>query len=83
MGYVERSILNVVGFYYFFISMSQRQYLLITMAIFTLVGIVHALRLLYHWAFIIGLTFMPMWVSWVGLAVCIFLVASASRLLKK
>jgi hypothetical protein len=63
--------------------MSQRHYLSVTFVIFTLVGVMHALRLFYGWPVVFGGTVIPLWASWVGVAVAFLLAVSAKKLLKK
>jgi hypothetical protein len=51
--------------------MSQKLYLIISGAIFLLVGIFHLLRLVYHWPIVVGTTSMPYLLSYVGFPVSI------------
>jgi hypothetical protein len=46
--------------------MSQKVYLIISGAIFFLVGIFHLLRLVYHWPIIVGTMMVPHALSYVG-----------------
>lgn len=49
--------------------MSQKTFTLTAGAIFSLVTLLHALRLLLGWEAVIGGWQVPLWVSWVGIAV--------------
>jgi hypothetical protein len=53
--------------------MTPRLYSLITAALFSLITLLHALRLLLGWQVTIGDTVVPLWVSWIGLAISGFL----------
>jgi len=53
--------------------MTPRLYSLITAALFSLITLLHALRLLRGWQVTIGDTVVPLWVSWIGLAISGFL----------
>jgi hypothetical protein len=46
--------------------MSQKLYLIISGAIFFLVGIFHLLRLVYHWPIVVGTRIVPYALSYVG-----------------
>ena len=49
--------------------MSRKSYLLITAIVFSIVGVVHLLRIVRGWEIAIGGWTVPMWVSWLGLIV--------------
>jgi hypothetical protein len=49
--------------------MSQKLYLIVSGAIFLLVGIFHLLRLLYHWPIVVGPRTIPYALSYVGFPV--------------
>ena len=42
---------------------------MLTSAIFALVALVHALRIVMGWPILIGAWSAPMWLSWIGLVV--------------
>ena len=46
--------------------MSQKLYLIISGAIFFLVGTFHLLRLVYHWPIVVGTRIVPYSLSYVG-----------------
>ena len=46
--------------------MSQKLYLIISGAIFFLVGTFHLLRLVYHWPIVVGTRMVPYSLSYVG-----------------
>ena len=62
--------------------MTLRTYLIVTAMVFTLVFLVHALRLVYGWPAMIGGWSVPAWVSWLGLLVSGFLAYQGVRLRK-
>ncbi len=49
--------------------MSEKNYLLISATIFTLVALLHFVRLFTHWSFQIGAVTVPLWGSWLGLLI--------------
>jgi hypothetical protein len=85
MGYANSIILKLRRIYYFylFFRMAPRQYFTITLAVFVLVALLHALRILYGWDIVIGGWLLPIWGSWVALVVAIILVTATMKLLKK
>ena len=48
-------------------------------AVFSLVALLHLLRLIFRWEAVIGGWTVPMWVSWVGIALAGALAYAASR----
>jgi len=60
--------------------MSQKTFTLTAGVIFALVAVLHLLRLLFRWQAVIGGWHVPLWVSWVGVAVAGFFAATAFRL---
>jgi len=60
--------------------MSHRSYLLVSAIIFTVVFLVHVLRLFYGWGAVLGGWTVPTWVSWLGAAVAGFLAYQGFRL---
>ncbi len=63
--------------------MSEKNYLLISAAIFTLVALLHFVRLFTHWSFQIGAVTVPLWGSWLGLLIGATLSIWAFRLLSQ
>lgn len=63
--------------------MPQKIYLVVSGLIFDLVFLLHLLRIIFGWHADIGEFEVPMWISWVSLAVAGYLALSAYRLLKK
>ncbi len=57
--------------------MTQKNFNTIAGTIFLIVSVVHVLRLLLGWDFIIGSWHTPLWVSWAGLAIAGFLAYAA------
>jgi hypothetical protein len=49
--------------------MSRKVYCLATATVFSVVGLVHLLRIILGWEAAIGGWTVPMWVSWLGLIV--------------
>jgi len=62
--------------------MSQRSFLLVSAIVFTLVFLLHVLRLVYGWSAMIGGWTVPIWVSWIGVVVSGFLALEGFRLRK-
>jgi hypothetical protein len=63
--------------------MPQKIYVVVSGLIFDLVFLLHLLRIIVGWRAEIGEFEVPMWISWVSLAVAGYLALSAYRLLKK
>lgn len=63
--------------------MSEKNYILISAAIFTLVALLHFVRLFTHWSFQIGAVTVPLWGSWLGLLIGATLSIWAFRLLSQ
>jgi hypothetical protein len=57
--------------------MTQRAFNLAAGTLFLIVTLLHALRLFFGWHAAIGGWIVPMWVSWVGVAVAGFLAYTA------
>ena len=51
--------------------------------VFLVVGVMHALRLLYGWEVQMGSLVMPMWASWAGVIVAFYLAYQGFQLFKK
>lgn len=51
----------------------QKTYFTVTAVIFLLIAILHALRLVYGWGAVIGSWAVPMWFSWFGIIITLFL----------
>jgi hypothetical protein len=49
--------------------MSRRAYLLITAIIFSLIALLHLVRIIFGWSATLGSWNVPMWLSWVALIV--------------
>ena len=62
------------------VEMTQRTFSLITAVLFFLIAILHALRLLHAWQVTIGDVVVPLWVSWIGLAIAVYLGSQGFRL---
>ena len=59
--------------------MTQRAFNTAAGSIFLIVALLHALRLFFGWHASIGGWIVPMWVSWVGVALAGFLAFAAFR----
>jgi hypothetical protein len=53
--------------------MTPRIVCLIAAAVFSLIALGHALRLLFGWHVTVEGVVVPMWISWIGLAVATYL----------
>ena len=49
--------------------MKQKTFLLVTAIIFSLVALFHVARVVFGWAAVIGGWSVPMWLSWIAVAV--------------
>ncbi len=65
------------------LKVSEKIYLLISATIFTIVALLHFVRLFTHWSFQIGAIIVPVWMSWFGLLVAATLSIWAFSLLRE
>jgi hypothetical protein len=63
--------------------MTQRTFSLIAAAVFLLIALGHAIRLLFGWHVTIENVVVPVWISWIGLAVAIYLAYQGFRLSRR
>jgi len=62
--------------------MTHRTFSLVTGILFLLVALLHAIRLLRGWQVSVEGAVMPIWISWIGLAVAAYLAYQGLRLSK-
>jgi len=62
--------------------MTHRTFSLVTGILFLLVALLHAIRLLRGWQVSVEGAVMPIWISWIGLAVAAYLAYQGFRLSK-
>lgn len=60
--------------------MTPRLFSLITAAVFLLIALGHAIRLLFGWHVTAENVVVPVWISWIGLAVATYLAYQGFRL---
>jgi hypothetical protein len=60
--------------------MTPRIFSLITATLFSLIALLHALRLLGGWQVTVGDIVVPLWVSWVGLVIAGYLAYQGVKL---
>lgn len=60
--------------------MSQKTFYNVTLAIFSLIFLLHALRLVYGWSAVIGGWQVPMWASYLSVVFAGYLAYSAFKL---
>ena len=63
--------------------MTQKTYNSITVFVFAVVGILHALRILNDWPAYVGGWVVPMWVSWVAVIIAVVLAWKGSKQTKR
>ncbi|MBI2819781.1 MAG: hypothetical protein HYX73_07365 [Acidobacteria bacterium] len=63
--------------------MSQKTFLLTVAVLFSLIGLLHLLRLVFGWEAIVGGLIVPMWISWVAILVTGYLAYEGLRLGKR
>ncbi|MGL6344545.1 MAG: hypothetical protein ACRC80_36020 [Waterburya sp.] len=64
-------------------KMSERNYIIISATIFTIVALLHLVRLFTHWSFQFGAVIVPLWGSWLALIIGTALSIWAFRLLSQ
>jgi divalent metal cation (Fe/Co/Zn/Cd) transporter len=60
--------------------MTQRTFFLIAAAMFSLIALGHAIRLLFGWHVAVENVVVPVWISWIGLAIAGYLAYHGFRL---
>jgi len=60
--------------------MSQKTFTGIVGLVFSLIAVLHALRLLLRWEAVIGGWTVPMWISWAALAISGYLAYTAFKM---
>jgi uncharacterized membrane protein len=60
--------------------MTQRTFSLVTAVLFSLVALLHAVRLLRGWQVTIEGAVMPIWISWLGLVLAAYLAYQGFQL---
>ena len=60
--------------------MTPRIFSLIAAAVFSLIALGHAIRLLQGWQVTIGGAVVPIWLSWIGLAIAGYLAYEGFKL---
>ena len=63
--------------------MTQRIFSLVTAVLFLLIALLHAIRLLRGWQVIIEGAVVPIWISWIGLAIAAYLAYEGFRLARQ
>jgi hypothetical protein len=63
--------------------MTQRTFFLITAAVFSLIALGHAIRLLFGWHVMVENVVVPGWISWIGLAIAGYLAYQGFRLSRR
>jgi uncharacterized membrane protein len=63
--------------------MTQRTFSLVTAVLFFLIALLHAVRVVRGWQVTIEGAVVPIWISWVGLAVAAYLAYEGFRLARK
>jgi hypothetical protein len=63
--------------------MTTRLFSLITATLFSLIALLHVLRLLRGWEVTIGDVVVPLWISWIGLAVATYLAYQGFKLSRR
>jgi hypothetical protein len=59
--------------------MTQRTFSLIAVAVFLLIALGHVMRLLFGWHVTVESVVVPVWISWIGLAVATYLAYQGFR----
>jgi uncharacterized membrane protein len=60
--------------------MTQRTFSLVTAVLFFLIALLHAVRLLRGWQVTIEGAVVPIWISWIGLVIAVYLAYQGFRL---
>ena len=60
--------------------MNQKSFFTVTLVVFLLIALLHALRLVYGWSAVMAGWEVPMWISYPAVAFFVYLAYSAYRL---
>jgi hypothetical protein len=60
--------------------MTQRTFALITATLFSVIALLHAIRLLRAWQVAIDGAVVPVWISWIGLVIAGYLAYQGFKL---
>ena len=60
--------------------MTQRAFFLTAAVVFSLIALGHAIRLLFGWRVMVENVVVPVWISWIGLAIVGYLAYQGFRL---
>jgi hypothetical protein len=63
--------------------MTQRTFSLIAAGVFSLIALGHAIRLLFGWHVTVENMVVPVWISWIGLAIAGYLAYQGFRLSRR
>ena len=63
--------------------MALKVYLVATAVVFSLVALIHLLRVLFRWDVVIAGWPAPLWLSWLALVVLVGLIIFAIKLIRK
>jgi len=63
--------------------MTKNNFVSCVSALFLIIGVVHALRLLNGWEVQLGGLMVPMWASWVAIVVAFYLSFQGFQMVKK
>ena len=63
--------------------MTRQIFSLVTAMLFSLIALLHAIRLAHGWHVTIGDIVVPVWVSWIGLVIAAYLAYEGFRLSKR
>jgi hypothetical protein len=63
--------------------MSKKTFSLVAAVIFLLVGLMHALRLIFRWHAEVNGWIVPLWVSWVALVIALYLASEGIGFARK
>ena len=60
--------------------MNQKTFTLTTGVVFSIIAVLHILRVLFGWEAVIGSWTVPLWISWVAIAASGYLAYTAFKL---
>lgn len=80
---MDNAVRLLTGGRYHRVIMNTKLYLKVSGVIFAALAVLHALRLYYKWPAMIGDYDVPVWWSWVAVAVSGYLAFRAYKFLKK
>lgn len=75
--------LSLMRYNFCMVNLNHKTFFWVVIGIFTVIAILHGFRLFYQWPAVIGGFEIPMWASYLAVAIAAYLAYQASRIAKR